>query len=48
MAQAIGAYTYLECSALTGAGVNAVFDAAARVALEVGQEKKKRRTCHLL
>lgn len=47
MAERIGAYAYLECSAKTKEGVREVFDSATRAAL---QRKKPRphRPCRLL
>ena len=40
----IGAVKYLECSALTGQGLKAVFEEAARTALEARARNKKRCT----
>lgn len=49
MAQKIGAYTYLECSAKTGEGVREVFENATRAALTVRPPKKKGKDkCDLL
>jgi Ras family protein A len=41
VANKIGAYTYLECSAKTGEGIREVFENATRAALTVRQKKKK-------
>ena len=43
MAEKIGAFGYLECSAKTKDGVRAVFETATRAALQV--KKKKRKNC---
>jgi Rho family, other len=43
-AQEIGARKYLECSALTGEGVDDVFEAATRAAL-LNREKSERGGC---
>ncbi|KAJ3270176.1 GTP-binding protein Rho1 [Borealophlyctis nickersoniae] len=49
MAQKIGAYRYLECSAKTGEGVHPVFEHATRAALQVGKQKRaKKEKCRLL
>jgi len=45
MADKIGAFGYLECSAKTKDGVRGVFETATRAALQV--KKKKRRNCIL-
>lgn len=46
MADKIGAFGYLECSAKTKDGVRAVFETATRAALQV--KKKKKQKCRLL
>jgi len=46
MAEKIGAFGYLECSAKTKDGVRAVFETATRAALQV--KKKKRKNCILI
>lgn len=46
MADKIGAFGYLECSAKTKDGVRAVFETATRAALQV--KKQKQRKCFLL
>lgn len=46
MAEKIGAFAYLECSAKTKDGVREVFETATRAALQV--KKKKKRGCVLL
>ena len=46
MAETIGAYAYLECSAKSKDGVREVFETATRAALQV--KKKKKKTCKLL
>lgn len=46
MANKIGAYKYLECSARTKEGVREVFETATRAALLA--KKKKRGKCSLL
>ena len=43
LAERVGAWSYLECSAKTGEGVREVFDNATKAALQ-----RKRRTCALL
>ena len=43
MAEKVGAYSYLECSAKINEGVREVFESATRAALE--QKKKKKRCC---
>ncbi|KAI9099759.1 GTP-binding protein rhoA [Phlyctochytrium arcticum] len=52
MAQKIGAYRYVECSAKTGEGVTQIFEHATRAALAVnskrGGNKKKKEKCTLL
>ncbi|KAI9016800.1 P-loop containing nucleoside triphosphate hydrolase protein [Hyaloraphidium curvatum] len=48
VAQKIGAYTYLECSAKTGEGVREVFENATRAALTVRPPKKKSSKCSIL
>ncbi|KAJ2818078.1 GTP-binding protein Rho1 [Coemansia furcata] len=48
VAQKIGAYQYLECSAKTGEGVNEVFQAATRAALLSKAGKKKKSGCIVL
>ncbi|KAJ3110696.1 GTP-binding protein Rho1 [Phlyctochytrium bullatum] len=40
-AKRIGAFRYCECSALTGEGVNFVFESAARLLLASGRSKSK-------
>ena len=45
MAEKVGAYSYLECSAKTREGVREVFDTATRAAL---QKKKSRSRCSIL
>jgi Ras family protein A len=45
VAKKIGAYAYVECSALTYEGVEEVFETAARAALKM---KKKKMSCILL
>jgi len=46
MADKIGAYDFLECSAKTNEGVREVFETATRAALQT--KKKKRGLCTLL
>lgn len=46
MAEKIGAYAYLECSAKLNEGVREVFETATRAALQT--KKKGRRMCNLL
>ena len=46
MAEKIGAYAYLECSAKLNEGVREVFETATRAALQT--KKKKRGKCDLL
>jgi GTPase SAR1 family protein len=46
MAEKIGAYGYLECSAKTKDGVREVFETATRAALQV--KKKKTNKCQVL
>jgi Ras family protein A len=48
VAQKIGAYTYLECSAKSGEGVREIFENATRAALTVRPPKKKSKGCDLL
>jgi Ras family protein A len=48
VAQKIGAYRYVECSARTGEGVNEVFDIATRAALAVRRQTGKKGKCMLL
>ncbi len=47
MAERVGAWSYLECSAKTGEGVREVFEDATRAALQKKQ-LEKRRNCTLL
>ena len=47
MAEKVGAYTYLECSAKTREGVREVFDAATRAALSK-RNKRGGFKCNLL
>jgi Ras homolog gene family, member A len=47
VAEEIGAFMYLECSAKTGEGIYRVFDQAARSALAVGAKKKKSFKCNI-
>lgn len=47
MANRIGAFGYLECSAKTKDGVREVFEMATRAALQV-RKRKKRSGCTLL
>ncbi|KAI8806855.1 Rho GTPase Rho1 [Cladochytrium replicatum] len=47
IAQRIGAYRYLECSALHGTGVNEVFEHATRIALASQKKQKKSGPCKL-
>lgn len=47
MANRIGAFGYLECSAKTKEGVREVFEMATRAALQV-RKRKKRNGCLLL
>ena len=47
ISQDIGAKNYLECSSLTGEGVDDVFEAATRWALKCGKDKSSGR-CVLL
>ena len=46
MADQVGAWTYLECSAKTREGVRDVFDNATRAALQ--KRKRKKGACALL
>ena len=46
MAEKIGAFAYLECSAKLNEGVREVFETATRAALQT--KKKGRRMCNLL
>ncbi len=46
MAEKIGAYAYLECSAKLNEGVREVFETATRAALQ--QKKKRGKFCNLL
>ena len=46
MAEKIGAFAYLECSAKTKEGVREVFETATRAALQV--KKKKKSKCSIL
>lgn len=48
VAQKIGAYKFLECSARTGDGVNEVFEHATRAALAVRKSTGKKSKCRLL
>jgi Ras family protein A len=49
VAQKIGAYKYLECSAMTGEGVAEVFQHATRAALMSGKQTgKKKKKCLIL
>jgi len=48
VADQIGAYKYMECSARERDGVNEVFECATRAALTVQKKKKKSSTCILL
>lgn len=43
MAEKIGAFAYVECSAKTKEGVREVFETATRAALQVGKRKGKQR-----
>ena len=43
----IGAHKYMECSARTGEGVEAVLDAATRLAITRTQSRNKRK-CNIL
>lgn len=47
MAEDMRAVKYLECSALTKVGLNAVFEEAARAALAPSPEKKRKRKCSI-
>lgn len=49
--KAIGAVSYVECSALSGKGVKNVFDLAIRAAIDIRNtpnNQKKKRKCNLL
>ena len=46
MAEKIGAYAYLECSAKLNEGVREVFETATRAALQT--KKKRRNYCNML
>jgi Ras family protein A len=46
MAETIGAFAYLECSAKSKDGVREVFETATRAALQI--KKKKKKPCKLL
>lgn len=50
VAQKIGAYKYIECSAKTGEGVREVFEHAARAALMANKHpgKNKKKKCVIL
>lgn len=48
MKEEIGARKYLECSSLTGDGVDSVFEAATRAALLMGDKKEKHGCCVIL
>lgn len=48
MKQEIGAIKYMECSALTQAGLKQVFDEAIRGALNKQSTKKKKKVCSIL
>jgi Rho family, other len=48
VAQKIGAYKYLECSSLTGEGVEEVFETAAQAALLKLRKEKRDRCCVVL
>uniref|UniRef100_G3MKS5 Ras-related C3 botulinum toxin substrate 1 n=2 Tax=Amblyomma TaxID=6942 RepID=G3MKS5_AMBMU len=48
LANKIKAYSYVECSAKTGASVKEVFEEAARAVLQPKPSKKMRGTCRLL
>lgn len=48
VAREIGARKYLECSALTGAGVDDVFEAATRASLLDGQQSTRSSCCTIL
>jgi len=47
MADKIGAYGYMECSARTKEGVRDVFELATRAALQV-KKRKKKQLCDIL
>ena len=48
MADELGAVGYLECSALTGDGIQGVFDQAIRAVLAPQRRKKPRTICKIL
>lgn len=48
VAERIGAYKYLECSAKTGEGVRDIFEHATRAALLHSRGSKKKKGCKLL
>lgn len=48
MAEKIGAFKYLECSAKTKEGVRQVFETATRAALQVKRAKASKSFCSIL
>eukprot|EP00753_Platysulcus_tardus_P004329 PLAT12531.5.p1 GENE.PLAT12531.5~~PLAT12531.5.p1 ORF type:complete len:194 (+),score=42.13 PLAT12531.5:286-867(+) len=48
LAESVGAAAYVECSALTGDGVAALFEAAVRSSQKVIEESSSKRACALL
>ncbi|EAZ62793.1 predicted protein [Scheffersomyces stipitis CBS 6054] len=48
VAEKIGAYSYLECSARTGQGVREVFETATRASLSRKEKKTKKKKCVVL